>query len=621
MSDNFFYTNSDGSIPSPVPVTSQGLFCKVAVDPTTHGLRVSSSGGGGGTSSTFGAAFPTSGTAIGVKDSAGTNQTFLKANASNALVVDGSAAIQPVSQSGTWNVVNISGTVSLPTGASTSAKQPALGTAGSSSTDVITVQGIASGTPQPVNGTVTSNQGTAISVTDSGWPVINGELTDTTGTFTNGTQTNSVTTGASTDGYDTATVTIQGTYGTASGVFEVSDDGGTTWFTVQGTRSDAPIVETGYTSLTNNARMWTVSIQGCGVFRVRSTAVASGTANVRISVSSAPTASTSAAQAPTFPIVGASAQTATVNNILVNPSSANATDVSPYQSATVQVTSTGTGGSFIFEGSNDNTNFIALPVWNKTVITGTPITAAITASASQIVYAFPVDFQYVRLRIATTITGGSIQAFSIFKQASWTPGTFQVAQATGSNLNVAVASGTVTTVSTVTSLTTLANGQTAHSSASTGSPVRVGGRVNTALDTTLVQGDASDLFMTDAGQTITKPFGAATNDWQASSGTTPLATNTSTALKAAGAASIRNYVTGLQVWNNSATVSTTISILDGASVIWTGYAPATTAALAVVPIEVVFLTPLKGTAATAMNIQCGTTGSSIFYNAQGYQSF
>jgi hypothetical protein len=45
-------------------------------------------------------------------------------------------------------------TLPLPTGASTSAKQPALGVAGTASTDVITVQGIASGTPQPISGTV-----------------------------------------------------------------------------------------------------------------------------------------------------------------------------------------------------------------------------------------------------------------------------------------------------------------------------------------------------------------------------------------------------------------------------------------------------------------------------------
>jgi hypothetical protein len=40
----------------------------------------------------------------------------------------------------------------LPAGAATAAKQPALGTAGTASTDVITVQGIGSGVPQPVQG-------------------------------------------------------------------------------------------------------------------------------------------------------------------------------------------------------------------------------------------------------------------------------------------------------------------------------------------------------------------------------------------------------------------------------------------------------------------------------------
>lgn len=60
---------------------------------------------------------------------------------------DGTTNLVASKQSGAWNVTNVSGTVSLPTGASTAAKQPALGTAGSASSDVITVQGIASGTP------------------------------------------------------------------------------------------------------------------------------------------------------------------------------------------------------------------------------------------------------------------------------------------------------------------------------------------------------------------------------------------------------------------------------------------------------------------------------------------
>lgn len=86
------------------------------------------------------------------------------------VVSNGGTFATQAAQSGTWNISNISGTVSLPTGASTAAKQPALGTAGSASADVITVQGIASMTAlkvdgsavtQPISGTVTAAQATA----------------------------------------------------------------------------------------------------------------------------------------------------------------------------------------------------------------------------------------------------------------------------------------------------------------------------------------------------------------------------------------------------------------------------------------------------------------------------
>lgn len=94
----------------------------------------------------------------------GTGATF---PVSGSVTVSGTVA---ATQSGTWNINNISGTISLPTGAATSAKQPAIGTAGTASADVLTVQGITSMTPLkvdgtggsfPVSGTVTANQGGA----------------------------------------------------------------------------------------------------------------------------------------------------------------------------------------------------------------------------------------------------------------------------------------------------------------------------------------------------------------------------------------------------------------------------------------------------------------------------
>ena len=78
------------------------------------------------------------------------------ANLNATVVGTGTFAVQ-AAQSGTWNITNVSGTVSLPTGAATAAKQPALGTAGTASTDVITVQGIASMTPILVTLSGTNN--------------------------------------------------------------------------------------------------------------------------------------------------------------------------------------------------------------------------------------------------------------------------------------------------------------------------------------------------------------------------------------------------------------------------------------------------------------------------------
>ena len=154
---------------------------------------------------------------------------------------------------------------------------------------------------------------------------------------------------------------------------------------------------------------------------------------------------------------GQAAQTATVNNIIPATAGANATNAQGFRSATIQINSSGTAGGYIFEGSNDNTNFFALTAYNATVLTGTPITAAVVPTAANILYILPITTQYIRVRISTAVTGGSIQAYTRLSQATWTPPVFQVAQATGADLNAAIYSlptlAAVTTVSTVSSVT------------------------------------------------------------------------------------------------------------------------------------------------------------------------
>lgn len=93
--------------------------------------------------------------------------------ATQATLQAGSATIGKLAANSGVDIGDVDVTSSaLPTGAATAAKQPALGTAGTASTDVITVQGIASMTAlkvdgsavtQPVSGTVTAN----LSATDN----------------------------------------------------------------------------------------------------------------------------------------------------------------------------------------------------------------------------------------------------------------------------------------------------------------------------------------------------------------------------------------------------------------------------------------------------------------------
>ena len=55
----------------------------------------------------------------------------------------------------------------LPTGAATAAKQPALGTAGTASADVISIQGVASGTAVPVSSALSDPAGSCAAAVHS----------------------------------------------------------------------------------------------------------------------------------------------------------------------------------------------------------------------------------------------------------------------------------------------------------------------------------------------------------------------------------------------------------------------------------------------------------------------
>ncbi len=98
-------------------------------------------------------------------------------------------------------------------------------------------------------------------------------------------------------------------------------------------------------------------------------------------------------------------------------------------------------------------------------------------------------------------------------------------------------------------------------------------------------------------------------------GTTAAITDTtSTSVISAGAGSIKTYITSILVTNSHATVGTFVKILDGASIIWEGYAAAVGGGFASH-----FPVPIVGSAATAVNAQPVTTGSNVIVSIAGYQ--
>jgi hypothetical protein len=160
------------------------------------------------------------------------------------------------------------------------------------------------------------------------------------------------------------------------------------------------------------------------------------------------------------------------------------------------------------------------------------------------------------------------------------------------------------------------NGQAAHDAVIAGNPVRIGVRALAVPYAAVASGDVADLTSTLNGALIQKPFSIPDSDWVYAPPAGGIAVATDIAVRAAQAAGIRNYVTAIQVRNTNA-VATELVIKDGATtVLWRTQLPANMAGSE----DVEFPTPLRGSAATALNVQCITAGAAVYPNLQGYSA-
>ena len=165
----------------------------------------------------------------------------------------------------------------------------------------------------------------------------------------------------------------------------------------------------------------------------------------------------------------------------------------------------------------------------------------------------------------------------------------------------------------LTALELIDNASVAHDAAVVAGVTQIGLDARTADPTAVGTGDATRALATTLGKQVIQPYAIPQVHWSYATATLGVTDTASDEAKAAGAAGVRNYITGVQVMNGHATVGTEVVILDGSTVLWRGWAEPTGGGC-----SANFATPLKGTAATAVNVANITTGSKTYFNLQGY---
>ena len=268
------------------------------------------------------------------------------------------------------------------------------------------------------------------------------------------------------------------------------------------------------------------------------------------------------------------------------------TDALDYQSVTVSIAGTFVG-TITFQVSNDAVNW-----YSKTIVTANG--SAVTTTTAPGIFAVDIGARYFRA-IATAWTSGSATLIANYSRGSQSFGlaTQNVSGTVTANLGTGGTGGT-----------SLGKAEdAAHASGDTGVAIW-GVRVpTTPAAQTSATGDYGSLAVNAEGKLVVSVGAADELGWQSNPVT--LTSTTSTALKAAAAAGIRNYMTDLTIINTSAT-GVRVDILDGATVIRSYWAAPTS------NIVQTFDMALKSTAATALNVQLSAAVTDVRVSANGY---
>lgn len=170
-------------------------------------------------------------------------------------------------------------------------------------------------------------------------------------------------------------------------------------------------------------------------------------------------------------ITGAASQSASGNNLLLASAGTSAIDCMPangptYRSFSCQINGSAgiSAGAVTFEGSNDNTTFYAILNYDDAAANGALATSRTILASANKFFSGKIAYRYLRCRISTGFTGGTVQAFTKLSFAELTS-QLTVAQNSGALLTTSLPTATASSYS----LTTTASTNAASVKASAGS--------------------------------------------------------------------------------------------------------------------------------------------------------
>lgn len=571
----------------------------------------------------------TGGATIATDDVGGVQYQVVKL----AVGADGAASLVananpiPISDAGGSLTVDAA-SLPLPTGASTAAKQPALGTAGTASTDVLSVQGIAAMTPLQVGDnsaslTVDAPVGTPVFVRLSDGSAAISTLPVSLATVPSHAVTNAGTFATQVDGAALTALQLIDNLVLAEDAAHGSGDPGLMPLAVRrdadtslvGTDGDyAPLQVNASGSLkvaiTAGAGSGGTSIADGATFTRDTTSVTLAAAAVE---SSAPTLTNGDAAALSMTTGGAlrvAVASGGIAGIAEDSAAAGGEEGIMMLAVRRDAASSGVSADGDFAALSVDSNGALRVVGSS----GTTQYAEDVAHASgdQLCIAGAVR------RDTAAVGSGTDGDYSTLNvNASgrlYTSATVDAALPAGTNNigdvdvltlpNVTLAAGTNTNE---------VVGDAAHGAAVAGNPLLAGLEGRSTAPTAVDDGDVVRALATLLGKQVMLPYALPANTWDYAS---PAAvTDTADDEAKAATASTRHYVTSLQVFNADDTVGTEVVLKDGSTVRWRGWAEQTGGGC-----SAKFDPPLRGTANTAWNVANITTSAETYFNLQGFSA-